>query len=777
MGPMDILEDWLKGRGQLDSKLVNYYSPAASMTEVLKQLEQILDDHESLGLVYLDIVNFTGIEQAYGFSLCKRILTELTKTILEVKPHLGVGRGMLTHNYSGDDFAVYCSLPQGEIGLVLDFLEEYAEELRRQILKQVNESLRGILRDPLDLHIGWAIVKPNSQLSLESLVYNAIKEALAMAKGHSDAKWTRRVWELKDTMAKGNFEVHYQPLVNLESGSLIGYEALARGPANSYFASPGILFPFAEKAGLLYQLERIIREKALKGCHNLDQDRLLFLNISPSVVKDPLFAKGYTRGLMALYGLSPYNVVFEITERTAIQDFTGFRKILQHYRDQGFRVAVDDAGAGYSSLQAIAELQPDFIKIDMSLIRDIDASPVKQALLETFVTFGEKIGAKIVAEGIETEKELRLLAQMGVHIGQGYYLGRPSLEKREPSPEGTQLLSTMKSRGRGETIHSLTVGHLVEECSSLPKEALTKEAMKYFQRHSDCNSIVILDGMRPVGLVMREKMYYHLGNQYGVALYSERPISLVMDQDPLIVDASMRLEKVSQMATSRPFQRLYDHIIVTDENRCLGVVTVRSLLDQMTKIQMEYALTANPLTGLPGNPRIEQDILRRLERQQLFNVIYVDLDNFKAFNDRYGFEWGDKAITLLARIITKNVQEMSCSDDLVAHIGGDDLIIITAGPFTRLCEKVIRDFDERIGDLYTQEDRRRGYIEAKDRGGHHCEYPIMTVSLAVVECWPGRFQHPFEIGEAAAEVKKRAKNYAGSVYVIDGERVRDLTVS
>ncbi|MZP28991.1 EAL domain-containing protein [Heliobacterium undosum] len=767
MGPINMLEGWLKGLGHPFSQEVTFYPSTVSSAEVLKQIERGLENENGIGLVFLDIAGFTAIEQSYGFFVCKQVLTSLSKAIMEAKPVLGAGRGLFVHNLNGDDFAVYYALPPGDIGRVLDFLEGLAEDLRYRVLAAVNKPLSGLLREPLNLHLGWAILRPTSGLSLESLVYNALKEATAMAKGHSDAKWSRRVWELKEAMALRRFRVVYQPLMNLEKGEIIGYEALCRGPADSHFASPGVLFPLAEKAGLLYPLERQIRQKAVAECGELLRNQLLFLNISPSVVKDPEFAQGNTRRLIAEYGLRPQNIVFEITERTAIQDFSSFRRTLQHYREQGFRVAVDDAGAGYSSLQAIAELQPDFIKIDMSLVRDIDTSSIKQALMETFVTFGRKIGAKIVAEGIETEKELRFLCQIGVDIGQGFFIGRPAPKGEGPSPESIAVLSEKKIRGRAEPLHAVTVGSLVEEYQALQKDRPTREAMKHFQRHPDCNSLVIVDGEMPVGLVMRDKMYSHLANQYGVALYSDRPVSLVMDQDPLIVDSATRLEKVSQMATSRQLQRLYDHIIVTHENGCLGLVSIRTLLDHMTRIQMEFALAANPLTGLPGNPRIEQDILRRFEWNQAFTVIYIDLDNFKAFNDCYGFERGDQAIKLLARIAGDAVHACGRSDDLLGHIGGDDFIILTGNPHEPICKEIIAAFDREIGDLYTQEDRQRRCIQSKDRQGNACAFPIMSVSLAVVACWPGRFDHPMELGEVAAEVKKEAKRHSGSVYVVD----------
>lgn len=237
--------------------------------------------------------------------------------------------------------------------------------------------------------------------------------------------------EFQTLIENNHLQVLYQPIVNLQKTSLLGWEALTRGPADSYFSSPLNLFSFAEKSGMLYLLERTCRRLALNGAATLGRDQKLFINMDPQVLNDPYFVKGETKLVLDALDLHPSNIVFEITERRSIQDFSAFRKSLEHYRSQGYLIAIDDAGAGYSSLQSIAELRPDFIKLDMSLIRGVDKDHVKQALLETFVTFSNKIGCLIVAEGIETEAELETITRLGVPLGQGFYLGRPDV----PPPE------------------------------------------------------------------------------------------------------------------------------------------------------------------------------------------------------------------------------------------------------------------------------------------------------------------------------------------------------
>lgn len=177
---------------------------------------------------------------------------------------------------------------------------------------------------------------------------------------------------------------------------------------------------------------------------------------------------------------------------------------------------------------------------------------------------------------------------------------------------------------------------------------------------------------------------------------------------------------------------------------------------------------ANPLTGLQGNIEIHAEINKRIAKNEMFAVVYLDLDNFKAYNDVYGFTSGDRAIKLTADIILSNVHMVSNAGDFIGHIGGDDFVVITVPErIDELCEGIIQDFDEKIRDLYSDEDRSRGYIATVNRLGQVMEFPIMTISIAVVTNETRTLYSPVQIAEIAAQVKKKAKMMQGSVYVKD----------
>jgi len=187
--------------------------------------------------------------------------------------------------------------------------------------------------------------------------------------------------------------------------------------------------------------------------------------------------------------------------------------------------------------------------------------------------------------------------------------------------------------------------------------------------------------------------------------------------------------------------------------------------------RVEVDSSLSPLTRLPGNLAIEAELRRRIDSGEPFSVIYLDLDNFKAFNDVYGFTHGDEAIVLLARVTVDVVRRRGTPNDFVGHIGGDDFIVVTLSERSEeIAKEIIAEFDRDIRNLYSAKDLRAGYIETRDRRGALNRFPIMTISMAIVSNDRSQLNNYAQVGEAAAELKRYAKSIAGSVYVKDKRR-------
>ena len=282
--------------------------------------------------------------------------------------------------------------------------------------------------------------------------------------------------------------------------------------------------------------------------------------------------------------------------------------------------------------------------------------------------------------------------------------------------------------------------------------------------------LVVLENEHPVGLVMRNSLDYLLSSHYGNSLYNRKPIASVMDENPLIVSWGMSLEEVAVLAGNRKDGKQYDLIVVADNGSYRGMISVMELLTQLSKLRIESAVHANPLTGLPGNLIIEQRLRQVVKTRRPFAALYIDLDNFKSYNDKYGFERGDAAIRLTATILVNSVvttnQERAV---FVGHIGGDDFLLLTEGrdQAIRLAEEIIADFDRQIKTMYTAEDCNNGFISATNRKGEIENIPIMSISIAIVDNAKDVIVNYLEIGEIAAQLKQIAKMKTGSIWVVD----------
>ncbi|MEH7391165.1 EAL domain-containing protein [Bacillus sp. JJ1503] len=244
----------------------------------------------------------------------------------------------------------------------------------------------------------------------------------------------RKSIELQELMQKGKVDTVFQPILCLKEGKTLGFEILNRPKPTKLFPTTEKFYEYVGKSNDVFMIERFLRNLSLerfsdqvKGFQPTSTP-LVFLNIQPQVLADPAYRSGITLELLERYNLCPEQIVLELTEKEAVTNYSQFERIIDHYRQQGFRIAVDDAGTGYNSLQTLIYIKPEFIKVDKSLIRKIDEHPEKQHLVELLLDFALQSNTQIVAEGIESLSELNYLRKVGVHMGQGFALGKPNPE-------------------------------------------------------------------------------------------------------------------------------------------------------------------------------------------------------------------------------------------------------------------------------------------------------------------------------------------------------------
>lgn len=562
----------------------------------------------------------------------------------------------------------------------------------------------------------------------------------------------------------------FQPIVSLKTGEVVGYEALSRGPKGSVLESPFNLFSLAKKMEKTWELDYLCRHKAIENFSKADSDKLLFININPKIIEDPRFGKGFTKEKLTLYGIEPSRVIFEITEKDSVTNYQEFCHILHHYTAQGFRVAIDDMGAGYSGLNLLANTRPQFVKIDLELIRCIDQDNLKQNLIKFFLEFSQVTGITLIAEGIETFEELKTLMQLGVEYGQGYYLQRPIQELVSLTDEKRRAIDNIRNQINNHMFKCITtipVGEIVRSEIAIPPETTCNEVDEIFRNNPQLLGLAVVKNEIGVGLIMRHRFYSKLGTRYGFSIYSRRPISLVMDNFPLIVDYGVPLEEVSRLAMARSNGHLYDYILVKSADKHLGIVTVKDLLEKTTQLEVTSAKYANPLTGLPGNVIIESQINRIINDEDDYAVLYIDIDNFKAYNDVYSFQKGDEILKLTASILEEAFSSAFFRYSFVGHIGGDDFVVIVSGSqVEEACRQVLSRFDKQVIAFYNHVDRERKYITTLNRKGTQETFPLMSLSIAGLTNKFHQFASYNELAKVAADIKKKCKAINGSCYLV-----------
>ena len=577
---------------------------------------------------------------------------------------------------------------------------------------------------------------------------------------------TEQLSALSSILAQSGLHSLFQPIICLSERRIVGYEALTRGPSNSPLHSPIALLSVARQAGRLSELELACRRSA---CQRFNEQKLpgkLFLNVSPESLLESAHQTGRTLQLLQDFGIAPSQVVIELTEQTPIDDFQLLQTALHHYRAMGFSIALDDLGAGYSSLRLWSELRPDYVKIDRHFIDGIHQDALKREFVGSILKIARASRAQVIAEGIELPEELAVLIEMGVDLVQGYLLARP---QEQPSRDARALMPKQDSGVAALSDEVNDLSALLNEQPAVAHNTPTATVLEAFRRQANLNSLAVLDDQgQPCGIVHRHSLSDALLKPFATDLFARKPISRLMSDDFLAVELNQSLQQVSRLITSRARQRIEEDFIITLNGHYLGLGRVIDVLKLITELKIQQARYANPLTLLPGNVPIQQCLTRLLQQQRESVICYVDIDSFKPFNDLYGYGRGDEVLLCLAQCLNERIDP---SRDFVGHIGGDDFLLVL-GPddWRKRLNQLLDDFHSQCRRFYRSEHLEAGCFTAPNRQGVRQEFPLLSLSIGVVHLHPQVCAQldASQLAEMASQAKHHAKNVQGwSVHVID----------
>lgn len=568
--------------------------------------------------------------------------------------------------------------------------------------------------------------------------------------------------ELRRLFVEKDLTTLFQPIVACDSGRVVGWEALLRGPEGPLHR-PLDLFRAAERQGCLVELDVLSHRLAIRRFAQAatGPDTRLFLNVMIESVQSGAHLDSLTGQCVERLGLESQQIVMEISELHPTTDTDALVRAVTHFQHEGFQVALDDVGAGYNGLRVWAETRPDLIKVDRYFVDGIHASDEKRRFLETIVRLAHSLGSEVVGEGLEDPADLEVLDTLAVDMVQGYFYAHPAVEppliERASAPEET--VARPDGGQTGQTARSLT-----EPQEPLPPTRSVADVAERFLRVPEIDFYPVVDASGQVqGMVWRREFMNRLLYRYGYDLYYRKPITRLMDRHPIVVDLRTPLETVSRLVTDSARAHRKEAVILVDKGRYAGVGTFTKLLRLITDVKVQSAHYANPLSGLPGNIPIRAELQRLIDERRDFTALYIDLDHFKPYNDHYSYEEGDKII----RHVSHLLQHVS-GGDFVGHIGGDDFVLVTrlSSRGEAIAAKLVMEFSSSIGRFYRAADQAAGGIEGRDRQGNRRRFPLMTLSIGAVRVPAGSLTHQQHLSSLMTQAKKAAKAAGGNTWRI-----------
>ena len=563
-------------------------------------------------------------------------------------------------------------------------------------------------------------------------------------------------------------EAHFQPIARLRERDFFGYEGLIRGPAGSALRSPTALFAAAREAGLGTALELAAARHVVAAFSRQHLPGRLALNFSAPNIEHLM--RRFDRALDFLLhsDVAPGRIVVELTEHERVTDFASLKRQVADLRAIGVAIALDDFGDGHSSLRIWAELAPEFVKIDKYFVRGLHADTARFQCVKALQQLGAVFGTQLVAEGVEDEADLRIVRDLGIELAQGFLLGKPSgTPRREPEPRLVHTLASAAISVYPETVRLPArpgmLAQLLVQAPVVGPDTPNNAVVELFSAHPRAHAFAVVSDGRPVGIINRHAFMDRYAQPYTRELYGKRPCRALMNAQPLCIESDAPLERLTQVLRETDQRYLADGRVVIDGERYLGLVTGESLVRAIAEVRVEAARYANPLTFLPGNIPISEHIGRLLAGRALFTACYSDLNQFKPFNDQYGYWRGDEMIKLAASCLARACDPLR---DFLGHVGGDDFVVLFQSDDWRVrCEKAVAEFNANAPSLYDAADRERGGITAEDRQGRSAFFGLTTLSIGAVRVLPGDFRRPEQVASAAAAAKRQAKQRALGLYV------------
>ncbi len=419
----NLRAEWLQYRSQLFDRDVGL--PA--MPSMIDELRRQIEDYGSIGVLTFMLNAERQIEEHWGWQVYDQLIVDFVKALQGLIDQGVLPGGRLSVSAVRSD-EILCFFSMRDIsrpdGSEVEWLRGLALSLEDFVRTFLLKRLSSI--DKYTSHVGQALASFDPKVRVERVIYRAIREARGEVSRRTASAEEHGAMVLRGILSAGKMQSVFQPIFDLVEEKVAALEALSRGPVGSGLEDAESLFSLAERVNLIVELERLCRRQSLAAAGQAGWKQMIFLNMSQAAASDPDFLEGALLKDVKDHNLDPSRIVIEVTERTYAEHQDLFSQVMAELRKQGFRVAVDDLGSGYSNLASLAEIKPEFLKFDHHFTKDIHRHRIKQDLLGAILSFAEKMDTQVIAEGIENREEFEAIRRLGVPLGQGFYLAKPA---------------------------------------------------------------------------------------------------------------------------------------------------------------------------------------------------------------------------------------------------------------------------------------------------------------------------------------------------------------
>ena len=759
---------------------------------------------KNTAVIYISLTGFKAVVDARGHSggceAVRGIAGRLASTLRQYDTIARIHR---------DEFVLVLggTVLEGDVASILIKLNKvFSEPLRLGTDETIISACFGIACFPTD-GVTSELLLQNAHIAMNQARQNGVtfqyySEALNIkaVERHSIETGLLRALE------EGEFFLFYQPKMDINGKDIIGMEALVRWQRPGHgIIPPDRFIPVAEENGLIVRLGTYVLKEACRQNRAWQDAGLpklrVAVNLSARQLRDNAFVP-LVMQILEETGLDPCFLELELTESALMGDAGDTVCKLLRLKEMGISISVDDFGTGYSSLSYLKHLPIDTIKVDRSFVRDIVNDPDDAAIVDAIVALAHALKLNVIAEGVETREQLEFLRQRKCQQAQGYYFARPldpqqfeafiaqgtlvcdmsvSTPDITPTTISLEALSCLEIDLQGDSDNRQIAAVDNAECCigdiaipvapANPGDNLAT-VLKRFQSDPGLLVLPVVEDGRAVGISNRSTFLedHIIGiNGFAFHINHSKKMRDLMAPVKLELETTVSIREAARSIQSQEMDVRVDNICVTRKGIYHGVVDVNRFISAITDINLTLAKGANPLTGLPGNESIQREINERLQTEEGFDIAYIDIDNFKPFNDHYGFQRGDVVIKAIGEIISGVKRSLSPGlSCFCGHIGGDDFIVITGAHHAEyISSQVIKSVEEHLAVFHGEKDFSAGCYSAVNRKGEQETFGLLSISIGIVNTRLTPVSSYAQLASISTEVKKAAKKLPGSSVVIN----------